>query len=170
MSGHGEGSKSAHERLKDMQSLEEILETALSFEKTAENFYTSLKDKVSKPLRALVAELAEEETEHYRLFSELRAHPDTGKQLNVLMRRPAEDHKFSDYIQLPKLGDNPDDQTVLQYALGREDAAAKQYTALAETAPEGPVKDLFVYLAREELEHKAELEKRYYEIVHSGGV
>ena len=58
----------------------------------------------------------------------------------------------------------------MQYALSREDAAARQYGELAQSTPEGPVRDLFLFLAKEEVQHKAELEKRYYELVHSGGV
>ena len=46
----------------------------------------------------------------------------------------------------------------------------EQYTALAKEVPDGPLKDVFLFLAEEELQHKKELEKRYYEIVHSGGV
>ena len=72
-------------------------------------------------------------------------------------------------MHLPDLGDSPDDQTILQYALGREDAAMKHYRELAETTEPGPIHDLFEYLAKEETLHKQELEKQYYEIVHSGG-
>jgi len=170
MSEHGEGHKGAHERLKEMKSLEDILETAMSFEETAEAFYSALKDKVGKPLRELVGELALEEAEHYRLFKALRDNPDIEAQLSDEVQVPTEDHNFSKYILLPDLGANPDDQAILQYALSREDAAARQYGDLAETTPEGPVRDLFLFLANEEIEHKAELEKRYYELVHSGGV
>ena len=46
----------------------------------------------------------------------------------------------------------------------------KQYRELAETNDPGPIQDLFAFLADEETRHKAELEKVYYEIVHSGGV
>jgi rubrerythrin len=46
----------------------------------------------------------------------------------------------------------------------------EQYRSLAESTPPGPIHDLFQYLADEETQHKNELEKRYYEIVHSGGV
>ena len=170
MSKHGEGHKSAHDKLQDLKTLEEILDTAMSFEKTAEAFYTGLIDKVGKPLRELVSELAEEETRHYQLFKELRDHPDTEGQLASMINIPAEDRSFADYIKLPKLGKDPDDQSVLQYALQREDAAAKQYGDLAKNTPEGAIRDLFVALAKEELEHKAELEKRYYELIHTGGV
>ncbi|HHK74285.1 MAG TPA: rubrerythrin [Rhizobiales bacterium] len=170
MSEHGEGHKGARERLGAMTSLEEILETAMSFEESAEAFYSALRDKVGKPLRELVGELALEEAEHFRMFKALRENPDIADALSSNVQVPADDHNFSKFILLPDLGPEPDDQAILQYALSREDAAARQYGDLAQSTPEGPVRDLFVFLANEELEHKAELEKRYYELVHSGGV
>jgi len=86
------------------------------------------------------------------------------------IERPASDRKFSDCVHLPDLGEAPDDQSVLQYALMREHAAMEQYRALALETPAGPLKDLFQYLANEETKHKNELEAVYYETVHSGGV
>jgi rubrerythrin len=125
---------------------------------------------LSKNLRYLVEELAQEEQHHFDLFSELAQNPDIEAQIHDRIQTPVEDHRFSDYIQLPDLGDNPDDQSVLQYAMGREDAAMKQYRELASSTAPGAVHDLFEYLANEETEHKRELEKIYYELVHSGGV
>ncbi|MDJ0833829.1 MAG: ferritin family protein, partial [Gammaproteobacteria bacterium] len=72
--------------------------------------------------------------------------------------------EFSDYTQLPELGDQPSDRQVLRYAMGREQAAMQQYTTLAREAPPGPIADLFQYLANEEQEHLKKLEKQYYEI------
>jgi rubrerythrin len=167
---HQEGHGAAYQRLKQMQSIEQILDTAMSFEKTAKDFYGKLVDQVSKPLRYLVKELAEEEQRHYDLFKELKNHPALPQFINERIATPPSDHRFSDYIQAPELGDNPDDQSVLQYALGREHTAMEQYEALARETPPGPVKDVFTYLAQEELQHKQELEKYYYQIVHSGGV
>jgi len=46
----------------------------------------------------------------------------------------------------------------------------QHYGELARTAPAGPIRDLFVFLSSEETRHKLELEKLYYETVHSGGV
>jgi len=165
-----EGAPGAYQRLRTMRSLGEILETAMAFERTAHEFYAGLGEQVGKPLRGLVEELAAEESRHYRLFQELMRDPQVQGRVTERISAPVDDHGFSDYIQRPDLGDNPDDQAVLQYALGREQAAMENYGALAEEVPEGPVRDLFRYLAQEELEHKHELEKRYYELVHSGGV
>lgn len=167
---HHEGHGAAYEHLKQLQSIEQILETAMSFEKTARDFYTALQDKVSKPLRELVKELAEEEQRHYDLFVELKSNPALQQIIDTRVATPTNDHRFSNYIHAPQLGNNPDDQSILQYALGREHAAMEQYAALAEEVPEGLLKTLFTFLAQEELEHKKELEKVYYQIVHSGGV
>jgi len=159
-----------YKRLKAQTSLKDILAVATEFERTARDFYSNLAPKVSKQIRYLVEELAEEEQRHFDLFSEMQSRPDIEELLQQEVATPASDRRFSDCIHLPELGDNPDDQAVLQYALGREHAAMEQYHSLAESTPPGPIKDLFRFLADEETEHKSELEKIYYEVVHSGGV
>ena len=169
MSEHGEGHSAAYERIRSKKTLAEILEVATSFEKAAYEFYTALISKVSKNLRYLVEELAGEEQTHYALFTSLAKNPDIETEVQKEIKTPAEDRRFSDFVQLPDLGDSPDDQAILQYALGREDAAMKQYHELAESTEPGPIHDLFEYLAKEETLHKQELEKQYYEIVYSGG-
>lgn len=170
MTEHTEGHSAAYERIKSKKTLKEILEVATEFERTARDFYTALAPKVSKRIRYLVEELAEEEQGHFDMFTELSAREDISEQITQEVSLPASDSKFSDCIHLPELGENPDDQTVLQYAMGREHAAMTQYASLAESSPDGPIRDLFVFLAAEEAEHKKELEKIYYETVHSGGV
>ncbi|QEP44653.1 rubrerythrin [Ectothiorhodospiraceae bacterium BW-2] len=165
-----EGHQSGYERLKAQTTLQDILQVATEFERTARDFYRDLTPKVSKNIRYLVEELAAEEQLHYDMFTELMQNPMIEAQLMDSLQRPASDRQFSDAIHLPNLGDNPDDQAVLQYALGREHAAMEQYHALANEVPEGPAADLFRFLALEETHHKAELEKLYYETVHTGGV
>ena len=161
---------SGYEKLKSRTSLKEILVVATEFERTARDFYSDLIPKVSKNIRYLVEELAEEEQQHYDLFSKLAERNDLKQVLETAIERPVNDHKFSDCIHLPDLGEKPDDQAVLQYALKREHAAMEQYHALAESTEPGPIRDLLLYLANEETKHKNELEKIYYETVHSGGV
>jgi rubrerythrin len=150
--------------------LKDVLAVATEFERTAKDFYSNLAPKVSKQIRYLVEELAEEEQRHFDLFTELQSRPDIDDLVQQRIETPASDRRFSDCIHLPELGEKPDDQAVLQYALGREHAAMQQYRALADSTPSGPIRDLFNYLANEETQHKSELEKVYYEVVHSGGV
>ena len=165
-----EGHSKSYERIKSKKTLEEILEVATSFEEAARDFYTDLIPKVSKNFRWLVEELAEEEQGHYDLFTNLRKRTDIADQIKAEVRTPVTDGKFSDAIHVPDLGDKPDDQAVLQYAMGREHLAMNHYRELANSTEPGPIKDLFEYLANEEAKHKEDLEKLYYETVHSGGV
>jgi rubrerythrin len=166
---HEEGHSAAYERIRSKKSLQEILEVATSFEKTAWDFYTALIPKVSKNIRYLVEELAAEEKAHFNLFTNLAKQPDVQAQISQQITTPIEDHRFSDYVHLPDLGEHPDDQAILQYAMGREDAAMKQYRELADSTEAGTAHDLFEFLANEETKHKLELEKLYYETVYSGG-
>jgi rubrerythrin len=165
-----EGTAQNMERLRGKTTLREILEVATGFEAAARDFYRDLAPKVSKRIRYLVEELATEEQSHYDLFSTLAQRQDIGDQIQSEIARPASDSKFSDCLHLPNLGEKPDDQAVLQYAMGREHTAMEHYSELAETTPAGPIQDLFKYLASEETKHKLELEKIYYETVHHGGV
>lgn len=158
-----------HARLREMTSLKDIFEVAVEFEKTARDFYTALIPRVSKNIRYLVEELAEEEQQHVDLFSQMAARDDLEQQLKTEIQKPVNDHKFSDCVHLPDMGENPDDQAVLQYALMREHAAMEQYHSLANDTEPGPIHDLFLFIANEETKHKNELEKIYYEIVHRGG-
>ena len=156
--------------LSEMTTVAEVLKTAAEFERVAHAFYTDLIPKVSKNVRYLVEELAEEEAEHVRLFSELAENPDVHSHMSDAIARPHADRKFSDAVHTPDLGDNPDDQTVLQYALMREQLAMEEYAELAENTEPGPLHDAFQFLANEERKHKAELEAIYYQVIHSGGV
>ena len=56
-----EGHVSGYDRLKSKKTLQEILQVATEFERTARDFYSSLAPRVSKNIRYLVEELAEEE-------------------------------------------------------------------------------------------------------------
>ncbi|MBF0266669.1 MAG: rubrerythrin [Gammaproteobacteria bacterium] len=163
--GHGGG----YQKLSEQKTLSEVLEVAVSFEKVAFDFYSSMVPKVSKNIRYLLEELAEEEEVHYNTFTGLKADPEVLKQLQEKIQTPVEDHKFSDYTHLPEFKEDFDDQAILQYALGREDSAMKQYQELADNSPDGPLKSVFQFLAYEETQHKKELEKKYYELINQGG-
>ncbi len=156
--------------LREKRSLGEILETATGFERTALHFYQALAGRVQKPIRDLVSELAAEEARHYELFQSLAEHPDIHARILDMVRAPESDSRFSDMVQSPSLDEFPDDQSVLQYAMAREQAAMEQYASLAaEELPE-PARDLFHFLANEELKHKKELERRYAEMVYGTNV
>jgi rubrerythrin len=165
-----EGAQGAYARIKAKQTLREVLEVASSFEESARNFYRDLIPKVSKNVRWVVEDLAKEEQGHYDMLMALARRTDIESQIKGEIATPVTDGRFSDAIHIPDLGERPDDQAVLQYAMGREHLAMEHYRNLAEGTQPGPIKELFEFLANEETKHKAELEKVYYEVVHSGGV
>ena len=154
-----------YQELKAKTSLGEILTIASSFEYNAFIFYTSLQEKVSESLRSLVKELAKEEQAHYELFQGLSKHPHVQEQIAKLVPILPSTDRFSYYTQAPALNEFIDDQAILQYAMGREQAAMEQYSSLAKEVLPGPIQDLFYYLAHEEQQHKIELEKRYAELL-----
>lgn len=157
-----------------MTTLKEVLAIATSFEQSARNCYRDLAPTVSKNFRWLAIELAEalaeEEQRHYDLFASLAQREDVQRSIATEIKRPDTDGSFAGAVMNPVLGDQPDDQSVLQYAMSREDLAMRHYRELATTTPPGPLQELFAFLANEEAQHKADLEKLYYETVHSGGV
>jgi rubrerythrin len=165
-----EGESSSYEQIRSMTTLKDVLAVATSFEQSARDFYTDLIPKVSKNFRWLAEELANEEQGHYDLFTNLSQRDDIAELIQAEIERPVTDGQFADAIMIPDLGPHPDDQAVLQYAMGREHLAMSHYRSLAEGTEPGPIKDLFAYLANEEAKHKEELEKLYYETVHAGGV
>ncbi len=165
-----EGESDSYERIRSKTTLKGILEVATSFERSARDFYTDLIPKVGKNLRWLAQDLAEEEQRHFDLFTGLAARDDIEEQILLEVDRPVTDGKFADAVMTPDLGEHPDDQAVLQYAMGREHLAMTHYRSLADSTAPGPIRELFEYLANEEAKHKQELEKLYYETVHSGGV
>ena len=159
--GHGKG----YVVLKQKRTLREVLEVATSFEKVAHEFYSDLIDKVGGDIRYLVEDLAAEELQHYHLFLDLLEDPNVLAQIEQKIAIPKADEKFTYYTHLPELDENPDDLSILQYALGREDAAMNQYQQLANEAPDGPLKSVFQFLAYEEAEHKQDLEKIYTRLI-----
>ncbi|RYH09436.1 ferritin family protein [Tropicimonas sp. IMCC6043] len=158
------------EALSKMTTVEEVLETVAEFDREAHGFYVDLIPKVSKKIRYIVEELARAELDHVIKLYELSKSSDIRDHLRDAILRPEADRRFSDAIQAPELGDDPDDQEVLQYALARQQIAIEEYSELAANTPPGPMHEVFSYLANEESKHKTDLEALYYEVVHSGGV
>lgn len=158
------------EALSKMTTVEDVLETVAEFGREAHSFYTDLNPKVSKNIRYIVEDLARAELELTIKLRDLARNPDMHGHLKDAILRPEADRRFSDAIQAPELGDKPDDQGVLQYALARVQIAIEEYSELAANTPPGLMHEVFSFLANEESKHKSDLEALYYQIVHSGGV
>jgi rubrerythrin len=150
---------SAYEKENEMGSstVEEILDFAIQMEQDAVDMYTDLVTKTSSPsAKVAFEEYADEERGHKSKLEEVKS----GKRL-VHGLKPVLDLKISDYIQERPLGDNPDYQDVLIFAIQQEKIAFKLYTRLAEQAQDEGIKALLLSLAQEEAKHKLRFEIEY---------
>jgi rubrerythrin len=142
-------------------SLAEVLEAAMAFEMSAYRFYSELRERLRPEARTLADELAEEELDHYRLLASIAKKPDLANYLRRRISRPQTEGTFEKYISLPELPGDAIEDDLLAYAEAREQIAREHYGYLAETAPAGPLRDLFIFLRNEEQTHVERLTSRW---------
>jgi len=136
---------------------DEILDFAIQNEQNAVDLYTDLASKTkSAAIKAEFEEYANEERGHKIKLQNVKK----GRQL-LDADAKIQDLKISDYTVDADLGDNPDYQTVLLFAMKQEKAAFKLYTDLAGLSSDQGVKTLFLGLAQEEAKHKLRFEIEY---------
>lgn len=138
-------------------TIDEILDFAIQNEQNAVDLYTDLAGKAkSAAIKADFEEYANEERGHKIKLENVKA----GKQL-LNANSKIQDLKISDYTVDSDLGENPDYQSVLLFAMKQEKAAFKLYTDLAGMTSDSSVKDLLLGLAQEEAKHKLRFEIEY---------
>ena len=138
-------------------NIDEILDFAIQNEQNAVDLYTDLATKAtSSAIKAEFEAYANEERGHKAKLENVKA----GKQLLDANTR-IQDLKISDYTVDSDLGENPDYQTVLLFAMKQEKAAFKLYTDLAGMTSDNSVKNLLLGLAQEEAKHKLRFEMEY---------
>jgi rubrerythrin len=138
---------------------DEILEMAISQEFAANRFYVDLATRVTDPSTKEALEyLAAEEIRH-REFLEgyLRGEaPDGGLGLKEVI-----DGQVVEFLGAPAWDDACKPEEAFLIAAKKEKASNEFYSRLAQFHPEGPVKDLLLQLAQEELAHKEKVEYLY---------
>ncbi|PIE52915.1 rubrerythrin [Candidatus Fermentibacteria bacterium] len=143
--------------MKNLKSVDEILDYAIKEEENAVRFYTELAEKARHShLQKVFLEFADEEEAHK---SKLQA------AKNGMTFKPSEkevlDLKISDYTADVSTDAIDTFEDALVVAMKKEKAAYKLYTRLAGMASEGDVRDLFIALAQEEAKHKLRFEIEY---------
>lgn len=139
------------------ESVDGVLDFAISREEEAYEFYTDLASSLNRAdLKTLFQQFAEEERGHRRKLEAVKQ----GKKL-----APAEkqvlDLKMSDYLVAGKPGKEMSYQEVLILAMKKEKASFKLYTDLADRVPGEDLKNTFLLLAQEEARHKLRFEVEY---------
>lgn len=147
-------------------SIEEILKRAIRFEEQAYDFYMGAVDMVKQPhIRKTLQELAGEEVKHKEKLEALIA-GDTTTLIAVQKRGEIQDLKLADYLVAPTLDQNATFQDVLGVAMHREKSSYEFYSTMAGIAGDESVKELFAFLAEEELGHKNKIETLYDQVVY----
>ena len=146
-------------------TVEGIIQRAIRFEEDAYNFYTGASEMVKLPhVKDMLNELAGEEVKHKEKLEELLA-GDTEKIVAAKQGQKIQDLKLADYLVAPPLDGDATIQDVLMTAMQREKNSHEFYNLMAELASEA-AKDLFQFLAQEELGHKNKVEVLYDDIIY----
>ena len=140
-----------------MQSVEEILDFAISREQQAVDFYTRLSTIApGKQLQELMLDYAREEQRHKDKLLAVKA----DGSLDNEHKRPL-DLKMADYLVDVEETPEMTYQDALIIAMKREQVAFKLYTDMAEKIDNPELKSLFESLAREEASHRNYFESEY---------
>ena len=152
--------------MSEKQSIEQILQRAIQFEEQAYDFYVDAIPMVKQPhIQQVLKDMADEEVKHRdRLQALLEG--DTETLITVEKRGAIQDLKLAEYLVAPTLGTDASFQDILVVAMHREKSSFEFYSAMASIAEAATAKDLFEFLAQEELMHKNRIETVYDEIVY----
>lgn len=149
----------------DIRNIEELLRTAIKREEESNALYTQAAKMVkSAPSRVLLEELAGEELTHKAKLEDLLAGGVTWVVRGY--KEKVTDLKISDYLVPQPLREDADFQDVLTVAAKREKNAYDFYTAMSDVTQDQAVRNLFAWLANEEMKHKNKVETLYEEIVY----
>jgi rubrerythrin len=146
-------------------TVEGIIQRAIQVEEDAYNFYAGASEMVKLPhVKEMLSELAGEEVKHKEKLEELLA-GDTAQIVAAKQSQKIQDLKLADYLVASPLNGDATIQDVLMAAMQREKNAHEFYKLMAGLASEA-VKNLFQFLAQEELKHKNKVEILYDDIVY----
>ena len=147
-------------------TVEGIIGRAIRVEEDAYNFYTGASKMVKLPhVQDMLNELAGDEVKHKKRLEELLA-GDTEQIIAAKQSQKIQDLKLADYLVPQPLDEEATLQEVLLIAMQREKNAHDFYNLMAGLAASEVVKELFQFLAQEELGHKNKVEVLYDDIIY----
>jgi len=145
--------------------VEEIIQQAIAREEDSYALYTKAKEMVGPShVKDLLEDLAQAELGHKAKLEGLLKE-DVEKAIAPDHREKVVDLKISDYLKPISLGQVAGIQDVLLLAMQNEKEARDFYAEMAQSTT-GTTKNLFEFLALEELKHKNKVETIYEEIVY----
>jgi rubrerythrin len=142
-----------------------IFDNAVIREKAAQRLYHRLAGKAgSKRLRDIFIQLMEEEKVHERLFSKMNTM--TLKIVNAMPLRKVDLAK-STTIETPDPEEFKDMNAALNFAIGEEDKAISEYSAVVDHLEDGKPKETISEIIKQEIRHKLMLIKAKEDLLES---
>ena len=138
-------------------SVDEVLDLAISEEQAAAEFYTQLAGQVKMPgMRQVLEGFAQEELKHKAKLETIQA----GGTLKPAQQQVT-DLKIGDYLVDVAPSQDMGYQGALVLAMKKEKAAFKLYSDLAASTGDENIRATFLALAQEEARHKLRFEIEY---------
>jgi rubrerythrin len=144
-----------------MKTLDDFLQIAIDEEISSQKFYhDSIGRTGDRRVQNFLRALAEAERIHEKILTDLRDMEMYRGSLPVdekMMIAARQSHN----LPIPELGPEPTLSEIYSIALRREDRAQNLYRQLARVTENEELKELFINLAREELNHHTSIQKEY---------
>lgn len=140
----------------NFKSVDEILDFAIGREIEAIQLYIDLAAKVNKPeMRKALQDFAREEQEH-------KIKLEDAKAVGIVLKdEEVGSLGIAEYVDGGEVRPDMSYADILILAMKKEDVSVKLYTDLAKIAQNEEMKDMFLWLAHEEAEHKLRFEMEY---------
>ncbi len=148
--------------MENFQSIDEILDFAITNEIRAAEFYETLSTQTkTKSMKETFEKFSKEERGHEARLKKIKE-----EGIFEVKKEDILDMKMSDYLVRSNTKGKMTYQDALILAMKREKAAYKLYMRLAKAAPTKELKKIFKKLAGEEAQHKLNFEIEYDEYIY----
>jgi rubrerythrin len=149
------------------EKLETILREAIQGEIESNQLYTDAVELVrAEHVRESLRQLAQEELGHKTALEKMLVNPGQMRlQVRKLEAAHIQDFGIGDHLVVRPLGPDSTFQDVCIFASRKEQSSYELYCALAEQN-EGPVRELFEAMSKDELRHKNLVEGWYEEVIY----
>lgn len=144
----------------NLNEYKDIIKEAIANEVEAKKFYENAANTLQDPyLKKLFFSLAEEEKKHRDILTEIVTSNTVDRYFSE-----TRDYKVAETVEEPELSMDMKPADAFALAMKKEEAAMKQYTAMAEMCDDGAKKQVFLDLAAMERDHKLKMEAAFADI------
>ena len=145
----------------DINTFQEIIDSAIKSEIEARQFYLEVADKVENAtIKGMFKEFADEELSHQKILERFSSHKD----MNIQFTKVPDYHVSESVDDTEKLSISMKPADAIALAMKKEEIAMRHYTQLAEACTDPDQGKVFRELAEMERGHKAKMERAFVDI------